>query len=71
MPLPRFTANFVACLEIGGGILFLSGLLSRPIAMPFVIEMIVAILSTKISPYLGTSPLPLPRVRHRHQRCLL
>ncbi|HTO88473.1 MAG TPA: hypothetical protein VMR54_13215 [Thermoanaerobaculia bacterium] len=28
--------------------------------MPFVIEMIVAILSTKISLYLGTSPLPLP-----------
>ena len=27
---------------------------------PFVIEMIVAILSTKISLYLGTFPLPLP-----------
>jgi len=30
------------------------------IAIPFIIEMIVAILSTKISLYLGTSPLPLP-----------
>ena len=60
MPLPHFTANFVACLEIGGGILLLSGLLTRLIAIPFVIEMIVAILSTKISLYLGTSPLPLP-----------
>jgi hypothetical protein len=29
-------------------------------AIPFVIEMIVAMLSTKISLYLGTSPLPLP-----------
>ncbi|HEY4902096.1 MAG TPA: DoxX family protein [Candidatus Sulfotelmatobacter sp.] len=60
MPLPHFTANFVACLEIGGGLLLLSGLLTRLIAIPFVIEMIVAILSTKISLYLGTSPLPLP-----------
>jgi uncharacterized membrane protein YphA (DoxX/SURF4 family) len=30
------------------------------IAVPFIIEMIVAILSTKISLYLGTYPLPLP-----------
>jgi len=60
MPLPHFTANFVACLEIVGGLLLLSGLLTRFIAVPFIIEMIVAILSTKISLYLGTSPLPLP-----------
>jgi putative oxidoreductase len=60
IPMPHFTANFVACLEIGGGLLLLSGLLTRLIAIPFVIEMIVAILSTKISLYLGTSPLPLP-----------
>ena len=60
MPLPHFTADFVACLEIVGGLLLLSGLLTRLIAIPFVVEMIVAILSTKISLYLGTSPLPLP-----------
>jgi putative oxidoreductase len=60
MPLPHFTADFVACLEIVGGLLLLSGLLTRLIAVPFVVEMIVAILSTKISLYLGTSPLPLP-----------
>lgn len=60
MPLPHFTADFVACLEIVGGLLILSGLLTRLIAIPFVVEMIVAILSTKISLYLGTSPLPLP-----------
>ena len=60
MPLPHVTADFVACLEIGGGLLLLSGLLTRLIAIPFVVEMIVAILSTKISLYLGTSPLPLP-----------
>jgi len=60
MPVPGFTANFVAGLEIIGGLLLISGLLTRLIAIPFVIEMIVAILSTKISLYLGTSPLPLP-----------
>ncbi|HTS36034.1 MAG TPA: DoxX family protein [Candidatus Solibacter sp.] len=60
MPFPHFTANFVACFEIVGGLLLLSGLMTRLIAAPFIIEMIVAILSTKISLYLGTSPLPLP-----------
>src|SRR6476646_10605461 len=60
MPFPHFTADFVGCLEIVGGLLLLSGLLTRLIAIPFVIEMIVAMLSTKVSLYLGTSPLPLP-----------
>jgi uncharacterized membrane protein YphA (DoxX/SURF4 family) len=59
-PYPEFTATFVACFEIAGGLLMMSGLLTRLIALPFVIEMIVAILSTKISLYLGTYPLPLP-----------
>src|SRR5438876_11218045 len=62
MPFPAFTADFVGSLEIVGGLLLLSGLLTRLIAIPFVIEMIVAMLSTKISMYLGTSPLPLPPV---------
>jgi putative oxidoreductase len=60
MPFPHFTATFVGWLEIVGGVMLLSGLMTRLIAVPFVIEMIVAILSTKISLYLGTSPLPLP-----------
>ena len=60
IPFPHFTATFVGGLEIVGGLLLLSGLLTRFIAIPFVIEMIVAILSTKISLYLGTYPLPLP-----------
>jgi len=60
MPWPHLTADFVANLEIVGGLLLLTGLLTRLIAVPFVIEMIVAILSTKISLYLGTYPLPLP-----------
>jgi putative oxidoreductase len=48
----------VACLEIVGGLMLLSGLLTRFISVLFIIEMIVAVLSTKIT--LCTSPLPLP-----------
>jgi putative oxidoreductase len=55
MPPPHFTADFVACLEIVGGLLVLSGWWTRLIAIPFLVEMIVAILSTKISLYLGRS----------------
>jgi putative oxidoreductase len=60
LPFPEFTADFVASLEIVGGLLLITGLLTRFIAIPFIIEMIVAILSTKVALYLGTSPLPLP-----------
>jgi putative oxidoreductase len=60
IPAPAPMAHFVAILEIVGGLLIMSGLLTRVIAIPFLIEMVVAILSTKISLYLGTSPLPLP-----------
>jgi putative oxidoreductase len=61
-PFPGATATFDGVLEIVGGILLISGLLTRLIAVPFIIEMMVAMLSTKISLYLGTSPLPLPPV---------
>jgi putative oxidoreductase len=60
MPVPHITADFVALLEIFGGLLLLSGFLTRWISIPFIVEMIVAVLSTKISLYLGTSPLPRP-----------
>jgi len=60
IPYPHETAIFVACLEIVGGMLLICGLATRLIAIPFVIEMIVAILTTKIALFLGTSPLPLP-----------
>lgn len=60
IPFPNETAIFIGILEIAGGLLLLSGLGTRLIAIPFVVEMIVAILTTKISLYLGTSPLPLP-----------
>ena len=38
----------------------MAGLFTRVVALGFVIEMVVAILSTKISLFLGTSPLALP-----------
>ena len=40
----------------------MTGFLTRLIAVPFIIEMFAAILSTKIALYLGNSPLPLPPV---------
>ena len=61
-PAPYFTATADAWLEIVGGILIVSGLLTRLIVIPFIIEMLVAMASTKIPLYLGTSPLPLPPV---------
>ena len=61
-PAPHFTATADAWLEIVGGILLIAGLLTRAIAIPFIIEMLVAMASTKIPMYLGTSPLPLPPV---------
>ena len=60
MPFPHFTASFVGGVEIVGGLLLLGGLMTRVIAIPLIIEMIVAMLSTKISLFLGTSPLPPP-----------
>jgi uncharacterized membrane protein YphA (DoxX/SURF4 family) len=60
LPLPHITATFIGSLEIVGGLLLIAGLFTRVIAIPFIIEMLVAILTTKISLYLGTSPLPPP-----------
>ncbi len=62
IPFPEITTHFIAVLEITGGLLLIFGFLTRPFAFLFICEMIVAILSTKISMYMGTSPLPLPPV---------
>src|SRR5205814_9889346 len=61
-PAPHFMATADAWLEIIGGALLILGLLTRPIALLFIIEMLVAMAATKIPMYLGTSPLPLPPV---------
>src|SRR5262252_4730528 len=60
IPAPHLMAPFIAGLEIVGGLLNMAGFLTRFISIPFVVEMLVAMASTKISLFLGTSPLPLP-----------
>jgi putative oxidoreductase len=62
IPFPEWSAGFTGVLEIVGGILLLLGLFTRFITIPFIVEMVVAMLSTKIAIYLGVSPLPLPPV---------
>src|ERR1700722_1240122 len=47
IPFPAYSANVIGGLEILGGLLLLTGLATRFISIPFIIEMIVAILSTK------------------------
>jgi putative oxidoreductase len=42
IPAPALNAWFVSCLELGGGLLLILGLGSRLIALPLVIDMIVA-----------------------------
>ena len=36
------------------------GLFTRFVSVPFIFQMIVAVLTTKVALFLGTSPLPLP-----------
>jgi putative oxidoreductase len=60
IPFPEFSAHFVGTFEIIGGLCLIFGLLTRFISVPFIIQMLVAVLTTKVALYLGTSPLPLP-----------
>jgi putative oxidoreductase len=62
IPAPAAMATFDGVLEIVGGVLMMTGFLTRLIAIPFIIEMLVAMLTTKVPLYLGTYPLPLPPV---------
>jgi uncharacterized membrane protein YphA (DoxX/SURF4 family) len=62
LPAPDIMSPFDAVFEAGCGILLMLGLLTRLAAIPMIIDMVVAILSTKIPMLLGTSPLPLPPV---------
>jgi putative oxidoreductase len=59
-PFPHMTATTVGLFEIIGGALLIAGLFTRLVSIAFSIEMVVAILTTKITLFLGTSPLPLP-----------
>jgi putative oxidoreductase len=59
IPIPGVSAPFVGVLEIVGGLCLMAGLLTRLFSALFIIEMTVAILSTKIPMLLGTYPLAL------------
>jgi putative oxidoreductase len=59
-PFPATTAHLIATGEIIGGLLLILGLGTRIISFYFILQMIVAVISTKIDLYFGTSPLPLP-----------
>lgn len=60
LPVPDVLAPAIAVLEIGGGLLLMSGLLTRLTSVPFIVEMVVAMLATKVGVFFGTSPLPRP-----------
>jgi len=62
IPAPEFMSAFVGVVEIVGGTLLMAGLLTRLAAAPLLIDMVVAMVTTKIPVFLGTSPLPLPPV---------
>ncbi|HET7112575.1 MAG TPA: DoxX family protein, partial [Pyrinomonadaceae bacterium] len=47
-PAPHLVATADGWFEIVGGVLLLTGFLTRLIAVPFIIEMVVAMASTKI-----------------------
>jgi putative oxidoreductase len=64
-PFPETTAHIIATGEIIGGLLLIFGLLTRFTAFYFIVQMIVAVLSTKIDLYFGRSPLPMPPVPPR------
>jgi uncharacterized membrane protein YphA (DoxX/SURF4 family) len=59
-PFPETTAHIIATGEIIGGLLLIFGLFTRITAFYFIVQMIVAVLSTKIDLYFGRSPLPMP-----------
>jgi putative oxidoreductase len=53
IPAPQVMAPFVGVIEIVSGTLVILGLLTRLAAIPLIIDMLVAILSTKIPILLG------------------
>ncbi len=53
IPAPNILAPFVGCVEIVCGVFVLIGLLTRLAAIPLIIDISVAILSTKVPILLG------------------
>ena len=61
-PMPGVMSASIGLLESIGGACLIAGLLTRPFAILFIGEMIGVLITTKVSLYLGQSPLPLPPV---------
>jgi len=66
IPAPHFTAPFVGLVEIVCGALVIVGLYTRLAAIPLLIDISVAILSTKIPILLGHGywRFSLPKLKH-------
>ena len=70
LPSPEMLAPFVGVVEIIGGLLLLLGLFTRPAAMALIVDMLVAITTTKVPILLkdglwnGSSPQKSPRISH-------
>ena len=62
IPFPESMGPFVGVVEITCGILLVLGLFTRLATIPLIIDIVVAMLTTKIPIYLGTNPLPAPPV---------
>ncbi len=62
LPMPELLSPAIALLEIIGGVCLIMGILTRPVSILFIGEMIGVLLTTKVSLFLGQSPLPLPPV---------
>jgi len=70
IPAPAFFAPFVGVIEIGCGLLVVLGLVTRPAAVPLLIDIVVAIATTKI-PMLITSGFWATAHEARTDYCML
>jgi uncharacterized membrane protein YphA (DoxX/SURF4 family) len=66
IPAPHFTGPFVGAVEIVCGTLVIAGLFTRLAALPLLIDISVAILSTKVPILLGHGywRFSLPKLKH-------
>lgn len=65
LPFPGPTASFVGLIEVTGGVCIMLGLFSRVVALPLAIDMVVAVITTKLPLLFGAGPEPvaaLPKI---------
>jgi uncharacterized membrane protein YphA (DoxX/SURF4 family) len=59
LPVPELTAGFVGVVEIAGGTLLILGLFTRLAALPLIVDMAVALATTKVPLLFGAGPEPV------------